>query len=84
MGLNAYKKELRHYILTSRFNTSTWEENTNYRKLNPKIGCIYGSPCPVSMNIPNEAMLFVLEMNNDVNQHMTCLENQHSNYYLVE
>ena len=67
-GLNTYKKNLRHYILTSRFNTTTWEENSNYRKLNPKIGCIYCSPCPVSINIPNEAMLFVLEMNNDTNK----------------
>jgi hypothetical protein len=53
--------------MTSRFNNNTWEENTYFREKQSKIGCIYCSPNPVSMNIPHESILFILEMNNDKN-----------------
>ena len=36
-----YKKNLKNYIVTSRFNNSTWKENKEYRESNKRIGCIY-------------------------------------------
>jgi hypothetical protein len=60
----------KHYIMTSRFNNDTWRENSNYRKMHPKFGCIYCSPCPVSSQIAEDGVLFVLEMNNDENRIM--------------
>jgi len=65
--VNDYRKEMRNFIMTSRFNNNTWEENTYFREKQSKIGCIYCSPNPVSMNIPHESILFILEMNNDKN-----------------
>ena len=76
-----YKKYLenrRSFILTSRFGTykkngfdfDTWEENTNFRKKHQEIGCIYGSPDKISKKIPGDSILFILEMNNDINKIM--------------
>lgn len=59
-----------HTIMTSRWNEATWEENCNFRKKNPYIGCIYCSPTSISYDISKEATIFVLEMNNDRNQIM--------------
>ena len=66
--LQDYRKEMRNFIMTSRFNDKTWLENQEYRDKNSKIGCIYCSPSPVSMHIPPEGIMFVLEMNNDTNE----------------
>jgi hypothetical protein len=66
--LRAYKNEFRNYLLTSRFTTSTWNENQKYRKNNQKIGCVYCSPQQVTCSIPVESVLFILEMNNDTNK----------------
>jgi hypothetical protein len=63
--LREYRKQLRNFLLTTRFNNSTWNENVQYRKKHPKIGCIYCSPSPVSQAIPLESVMFILEMNND-------------------
>jgi len=65
-----YKKTFRHFLLTSRFNNSTWNENENYRKKYPNIGCIYCSPDPISKEIPHDSIMFILEMNNDTNKIM--------------
>jgi hypothetical protein len=65
-----YKKELRNFLLTSRFTNSTWFENKVFRETNPMFKCIYCSPDKVSQNIPIESILFILEMNNDTNQIM--------------
>lgn len=69
-NIKNYRNSIRHFIMTSRFNNTTWYENENYRKNHPTIGCIYCSPDPISENIPEESILFVLEMNNDTNQIM--------------
>jgi hypothetical protein len=69
-NIKNYRNSIRHFIITSRFNNNTWYENENYRKNHPTIGCIYCSPDPISQNIPEESILFVLEMNNDTNQIM--------------
>ena len=65
--LNEYKKQFRNYLLTSRFNNQTWTENTQYRKRNTQLGCVYCAPGPITQNIPNDSILFILEMNNDTN-----------------
>lgn len=65
-----YRKNMRKFILTSRFNSETWCENENYRHNNKNIGCIYCSPDPITEKIPTESIMFVLEMNNDTNKIM--------------
>ncbi len=65
-----YRAQLKHHLTTTRFNDATWSENEEYRKQNPKIGCIYPTPEPIGQTIPTEAKLFVLEMNNEHNRIM--------------
>lgn len=67
--INEYKKQLTEFILTSRFNLETWEENKMYRK-KKNIKCIYCAPDPISLKIPLETELYVLEMNNTENRIM--------------
>jgi hypothetical protein len=55
-------------LVTTRFSNKTWEENTNYRKKNISIGCIYGSPQEFSPKILYDSIIFVIEMNNNTNQ----------------
>jgi hypothetical protein len=55
------------YILNVRFNNETWEYNNNYRK-NKNIACIYACPNKITSSIPYEDTLFVIEMNNSINQ----------------
>jgi len=63
-----FKIAMNKFIMTSRFNNVTWEENVNYReRLNHK-GCIYCCPVAVTQKIPYESVMFVLEMNNDTNE----------------
>jgi hypothetical protein len=56
------------YLLTSRFNNETNEENKKYIKKNEKLGCVYCSPEKISKKINDNAILFILEMNNDTNK----------------
>lgn len=63
-----YKKTFRHYLLTSRFTNKTWNENSIYRNNHSNVKCIYCSPDPISREIPNDSVLFILEMNNDTNK----------------
>jgi hypothetical protein len=62
-----YKKNLKQFLLTSRFTNATWNENIKYRT-NKNIGCIYCSPDPIANTIPIDSIIFVLEMNNDENK----------------
>lgn len=66
--LKHFKKELSKYILTSRFNNNTCQENKFYRDRYKNIGCIYCSPSRVTHEIPLERIMFILEMNNDINK----------------
>jgi hypothetical protein len=66
--LRIFKKGLRNQLLTSRFTTTTWNENELYRKTHNKVGCIYCSPDPISKSIMIDSNLFILEMNNDTNK----------------
>jgi hypothetical protein len=62
-----YKKNLKNFLLTSRFTNSTWNENLLYKR-NKNIGCIYCSPDSITNSIPIDSIVFVLEMNNDTNK----------------
>jgi hypothetical protein len=64
-----FKIEMRKFIMTSRFNNSTFRENTIYRE-NKKVGCIYCSPSQTSKQVFPDALMFVLEMNNEINEIM--------------
>jgi hypothetical protein len=66
-SLRKYQHNQITYIMTTRFNENTWEENESFRRINPQYGCIYPSPQENSSKIPHDAVLFVLEMNNDTN-----------------
>lgn len=53
-------------ILTTRFNTTTWNENLLYRQ---KFSCcVYGSPREISPKIRRDVMVYMIEMKNDENQ----------------
>jgi len=62
-----YKKQFKHFLLTSRFNNKTWSENKTFKETHSGIGCIYCCPDPVSESIPYESVMFILEMNNETN-----------------
>jgi hypothetical protein len=68
LKIKQYKTEQKIFIMTSRFNTQTREENARFRKNKWEGGCIYCSPEQVSQKIPQQAKLLVLEMDNDKNQ----------------
>lgn len=67
-NLKNFKAAMNKFIMTSRFNNATWEENVNYRGKLKHKGCIYCCPVAVTQKIPYESIMFVLEMNNDTNQ----------------
>ena len=69
-NVQEYRKQFRNFLLTSRFTNSTWSENEQYRKTHPKLGCIYCSPDPITQAIPQDSIMFILEMNNDTNKIM--------------
>ena len=62
-----YKKNLKCFLLTSRFTNTTWDENIKYRK-NKNFGCVYCSPDSITNAIPIDSIVFILEMNNDTNK----------------
>ena len=53
-------------LVSTRFNNTTWRQNAEYRKR--YNCCIYGSPQTVTSAIDLDALVFVVEMNNDENQ----------------
>ena len=63
-----FKKEFQHFLLTSRFTNDTWNENEMYRKKHKEIACVYCSPDPITVTIPKDSIIFILEMNNDENK----------------
>lgn len=62
--------ERKNYIVTTRFNNKTFQENTYYRRKNDKYKCIYCAPEPITQKIPYDSVLFVIEMNNELNKTM--------------
>jgi len=55
-------------IVTTRFSNNTWKENMDYLAKNKDISCIYGSPQEMSPKILYDSIVFVIEMNNNMNQ----------------
>jgi hypothetical protein len=66
--IEAYRGQLNKFIVTSRFNNFTWTENEYYRGKHKNINCIYCAPELVTKTIPLDAIMFVIEMNNDTNK----------------
>jgi len=69
-GLKDYEQTAKSILTTTRFNNETWEQNSEYRYKNPALGCVYGTPEPLSTNISHDKIIFVLEMNNEKNRIM--------------
>jgi len=65
-----YGNSKKNFVATTRFNNKTWSENQEYVKNNEKIGCIYPVTEPNGQNIPPDAFMMVLEMNNEQNRIM--------------
>ena len=55
-------------IASSRFNNETWTENAKYRKENNLNGGIYCAPLQMSVKIPLNSLVFIVEMNNTINK----------------
>lgn len=64
------KKVTAFTVCITRYNNQTWNERSAWLAANPDYACIYKSPVAIKPNIPYEAPLFVLEMNNDTNRIM--------------
>jgi len=56
------------YLVSTRFNEETWQQNVNFRNKNNFTGCIYGIPQPMSPKIKSDCSVLVVEMNNTKNQ----------------
>ena len=66
-ALDEYIKSKKQYLLTSRFSNMTWSENCDFKRRFSKISCVYCAPVMISSQIPVDAIMFILEMNNDAN-----------------
>jgi hypothetical protein len=62
------KGESDTYIVTTRFNTETWNRNQVYREKNGIIGCFYSDQVRISSAIPSKTNVFIIEMNNSLNR----------------
>lgn len=69
-NIKNYIKEMKKFIITSRFSNATWNENKLFIEKNNQLKCIYCSPDLIAKKIPIDSIMFVLEMNNDKNQIM--------------
>jgi len=54
-------------LVSTRFNNETFQENLKYRE-KKQIACIYCSPQTMSQKIEIDSLVFVVEMNNSINQ----------------
>ncbi len=62
--------ENRYSIGLARFNNTTFEENKRWRENNNWKGCIYTPRKPISLKIPINSLIIVIEMNNEQNKIM--------------
>jgi hypothetical protein len=58
----------KHYLMTTRFNNKSHAEMLNYCQKIKGLKCIYGVPREISIHVVKESIMFVLEMNNDLNR----------------
>lgn len=56
-------------IVTGRYNNETWEASVRYRA-RKKLSCIYAPPYRLAETIEINSPIFVIEMNNSLNQIM--------------
>jgi hypothetical protein len=65
-------------ILTTRFTNDTWMENLCYREKMKISTMIYGSPYQIPNKFANQNYLFVIAMNNTINQieHISLVKNK--------
>ena len=63
----AYLKRIpkKHYLMTTRFNDKSHAEMLTYCNKIKGLKCIYGVPKEISGCVVKDAIMFVLEMNND-------------------
>ena len=54
-------------LASTRFNNSTFEENEKYR-IKTNNACVYCSPQRMSPKIKTDSLVFIVEMNNELNQ----------------
>lgn len=54
----------RYYVMTTRFTPETYSQYRQYTHQHIPRGSVYGSPIPISDNIPENAKMFVIEMLN--------------------
>jgi len=54
-------------FLSTRFNNDTWRENIENRKKRGLV-CFYAAPRPITDKIQPNSIVFVIEMNNTINQ----------------
>lgn len=62
------KADEKFYIGTTRFTNATYKENKDWREKHNWKGCIYGLNKRMPQSVPKEALVYVLEMNNDLNK----------------
>ena len=55
-------------ILTTRFNNATFQQNMAWRERMEYSGCVYCSPTPMPKLIGQDAIILMIEMNNDENK----------------
>ena len=60
----------RHYLMTSRFNNKSFDEMREYCRDSKSAKVVYGTPKEITMYVPRNAIMFILEMNNDENRIM--------------
>jgi hypothetical protein len=66
--IKEYQKQNRkYYLMTTRFNNWTENENREFREKKNHTGCFYNTPTMITNRIPKETNLLVLEMNNETN-----------------
>ncbi len=56
-------------VVTGRYNDETWEASRQYR-IKKNIACIYAPPCKLAEWIDLGSPVFVIEMNNSINEIM--------------
>jgi len=75
------------FIATTRFNDETFNQYISYKDKINTPGCIYGSPLRIKENIPLDAHIYVIEMNNSINkiQGIGLIVNKHhpDKYYRI-
>jgi hypothetical protein len=57
-------------ICCTRFTNKTWEQNIIWKRHHNHVGCIYNSPMKIKEKVPLMIVMFMIEMNNDLNQIM--------------